>query len=77
MPGARLVECTEALLAHEDLSATSIMGTLDDLKLRSSLTLFSTVSGPDSLYHRALHYFTGRPDERTLDIVASWFPADS
>src|SRR5690606_18142327 len=76
--GARLAECTEALLAHEDLSATSIMRTLDGLKLRSSLTLFSTVSGPDSLYHRALrHYFAGRPDEGTLVIVASWVPADS
>lgn len=71
--GARLIECTEALLAHQDLSATRILGTPDDLKLRSSLTLFSTVSEPDSPFQRALeHYFGGRPDERTLAVVASW-----
>ena len=38
--GTRLVECTEALLAHEGLSATTIMGAVDAQKLRSSLTLF-------------------------------------
>lgn len=75
--GARLIECAEALLAHQGLSATRIMGTPDDLKLRSSLTLFSTVSERDSPFYQALeHYFGGRPDERTLAIVASWTQAD-
>lgn len=44
MLGARLVACTEALLAHEGVSATTIMGEIDAQKLRSCLTLFSAVS---------------------------------
>lgn len=71
--GARLVECTEALLAHEDRSATSIMGSPDDLKLRSSLTLFSLVEPQGSVFHRGLErFFEGQPDELTLDIVRKW-----
>ena len=39
--GARLVECAQALLQHEGLSAREIMGEIDAIKLRSSMTLFS------------------------------------
>ncbi|MGN6255192.1 MAG: DUF1810 domain-containing protein [Solirubrobacterales bacterium] len=39
--GPRLVECAQALLGHEDLSAEAIMGEIDAVKLRSSMTLFS------------------------------------
>lgn len=68
--GARLVECTEALLAHRGLSAEAIVGYPDHLKLRSSLTLFSLVSPPGSVFHRALDaFFDGRPDERTLEVL--------
>ena len=74
--GSRLIECTEALLSHERLSATRIMGRPDDLKLGSSLTLFSMVSESGSAFHRALeHYFEGRLDERTVAIVALWTTA--
>src|SRR5690606_13687010 len=71
--GARLVECTEALLEHEGLSATAIMGPVDVLKLRSSLTLFSTIASAGSVFHRGLElFFAGRPDEQTLAIVDKW-----
>jgi uncharacterized protein (DUF1810 family) len=39
--GTRLVECSQALLGHENLSAEEIMGRIDAVKLRSSMTLFA------------------------------------
>lgn len=39
--GPRLVECAQALLGHEGLSAEEIMGGIDAVKLRSSMTLFA------------------------------------
>lgn len=68
--GPRLVACTEAVLRHTSSTATAIMGSPDDLKLRSSLTLFSVVSAEGSVFHRALDvFFEGQPDEATLAIL--------
>ena len=39
--GPRLVECARALLGHEGLLAEEIMGDIDAIKLRSSMTLFA------------------------------------
>jgi len=67
--GPRLIECTEALLAMEGRMAHDIFGSPDDLKLRSSATLFAAVSGEGSLFQRVLEkYFQGEPDERTLQL---------
>ncbi|MHC1698005.1 MAG: DUF1810 domain-containing protein [Geobacteraceae bacterium] len=69
--GARLVECTEILEATEGRSASAIFGYPDDLKLRSSLTLFASVAeDPHSVFIRVLEkYFHGEPDERTLELL--------
>jgi uncharacterized protein (DUF1810 family) len=68
--GPRLVACAEAALAVEGRSATAIFGSPDDLKLRSSATLFSRVSKPGSVFHRLLDkYYRGQPDERTLRLL--------
>jgi uncharacterized protein (DUF1810 family) len=68
--GPRLVECTEALLADEERTAREILGSPDDMKLRSSATLFSRVDSPGSVFHRILdRYFDGEPDRRTLELV--------
>ena len=68
--GPRLVECAEAALAAEGRSAQDIFGSPDDLKLRSSATLFAAVSPPGSVFHRLLdRYFEGRPDVRTLALL--------
>ena len=66
--GARLQECAEVLAGlDERLSASAIFGHPDDLKLRSSLTLFARAAGPRSIYERLLgKYFAGQPDELTL-----------
>lgn len=68
--GARLSECCEALLHHHDLTASQIFGYPDDMKLRSSMTLFALVAGDDSVFKRVLdRYFDGQPDGKTLDLV--------
>ena len=69
--GQRLVDCTEALLAIQGRSALEILGSPDDMKLRSCATLFASVSPPHSVFHRIIdRYFQGRPDERTLGLIA-------
>ena len=52
--GARLIECAEAVLGIEGRSASEIMGSPDDLKLRSCATLFAHVSSAASVFHRIL-----------------------
>jgi len=70
--GPRLIECAEALLALEGKhSAVEILGYPDDLKLCSSATLFRQASPVGSVFERLLEkYFDGRPDERTLALLA-------
>jgi uncharacterized protein (DUF1810 family) len=69
--GVRLRECTTTLLGVTGRSAHDIFGSPDDLKLRSSATLFTQVSPPDSLFHQLLdRYFGGQADSRTLELLA-------
>jgi uncharacterized protein (DUF1810 family) len=70
--GPRLVACADAALAVDGRSAREIFGSPDDLKLRSSATLFAQVSPAGSVFHRLLDkYFGGKPDEATLQLVAA------
>jgi uncharacterized protein (DUF1810 family) len=69
--GPRLIECTDAVLALEGVSASQIFGSPDDMKLRSSATLFAHVSSAGSVFHRLLDtMFQGRPDDTTLQLIA-------
>lgn len=63
--GPRYIATTEALLPHRDRSATAIMGTIDAMKLRSSLTLFDRAGAPPPVAG-ALAAFFGTPDAETL-----------
>jgi uncharacterized protein (DUF1810 family) len=68
--GARLAECCEALLAVTGKSATRILGQPDDLKLKSSMTLFAAAKGEAGVFDRVLNaYFAGNADEKTLQIL--------
>jgi uncharacterized protein (DUF1810 family) len=68
--GKRLRECAESILALEGLSASMIFGFPDDLKLKSSMTLFASVAGPGSAFMRVLEkYFQGARDERTVQLL--------
>ncbi|MFL6442785.1 MAG: DUF1810 domain-containing protein [Candidatus Sulfotelmatobacter sp.] len=66
--GPRLKECTRLVLALEGQSTEHIFGSADDMKFRSSMTLFAQVSPDDEIFARALQqYFHGVPDQLTLD----------
>jgi uncharacterized protein (DUF1810 family) len=68
--GGRLREWTEILLKVEGRTAEQIFGYPDYLKFRSSMTLFSRVAEPGSVFARALDkYYGGTPDGKTLDIL--------
>ena len=70
--GARLIECAQAVLAIEKRSAADIFGHPDDLKLRSSATLFAAVSDPGSVFEQLLRkMFGGAPDEVTLSLISA------
>jgi uncharacterized protein (DUF1810 family) len=68
--GARLLECAEAVVQIQDRSAQEIFGSPDDMKLRSSATLFASVSPGGSVFHRVIDkYFDGKPDVRTSELL--------
>lgn len=68
--GERLNECARAVLAIENRSVSEIFGYPDDLKLKSSLTLFASVSDAQSVFASLLDkYFDGEQDSRTLELL--------
>ena len=68
--GSRLLEISKALLTLPGSNATNIMGSPDDLKLRSSMTLFGAVPGADSVFQAVLDkFFGGAPDAKTLQLL--------
>lgn len=68
--GPRLEECTQAMLAHPGRSAHDILGSPDDMKFCSSMTLFAEVAEKGSPFEQALEEFcSGKRDERTLAFL--------
>lgn len=67
--GARLRECTEFVNAVQHRTVEQIFGYPDDLKFRSSMTLFDLVSG-EAVFRTALDkYFAGKPDSTTAQLL--------
>lgn len=67
---ARLIEITEALLSHQGKDIEDIMGDIDALKLRSSMTLFALISEADSVFHQVLEvFYDSKMDEMTLELL--------
>src|SRR5689334_1276863 len=70
--GARLRRCCEALLKLQGTNVQEIMGYPDDLKLRSSMTLFAMISKTESVFHNVLNtFYAGQMDERTIAFLQS------
>jgi uncharacterized protein (DUF1810 family) len=68
--GARLRECASIVLARDGLSAEEIFGHPDDLKFRSSMTLFADVAPDEAVFQSCIDkYFDGEPDDATLARV--------
>jgi len=69
--GARLSEATRLVLAVEGRTAHQIFGSPDDLKFRSSMTLFARAAPGEPLFRRALDkYYGGEEDALTLGLLA-------
>ena len=70
--GARLAECTGLVLQVPGRRIDKILGTPDDLKFRSCMTLFAAADPEAPCYSEALQqYFGGQPDVRTLAILSA------
>ncbi len=68
--GPRLRTCVELLLVHRGRSASQMLGSPDDLKLRSSLTLFARAAPHEAVFGRALaQFYDGAGDPLTLDLL--------
>jgi uncharacterized protein (DUF1810 family) len=70
--GPRLAECTELVNAVEGRTAHDIFGSPDDMKFRSSMTLFALAAPEEPLFTAALaKYFGGERDGRTLELLGT------
>ena len=68
--GPRLRLCSETMLGVVGKTALQILGSPDDLKFRSSMTLFAQVAPEEPVFGHAIdRYFAGRMDERTLELL--------
>jgi uncharacterized protein (DUF1810 family) len=71
--GARLRECARLLLEVPGSDARQVMGFPDDLKLRSSMTLFAAAAadaGDRQWFHGVLEkFFAGAEDPRTRELL--------
>lgn len=71
--GSRLRKITEKLLKSKETNPHLIFGSPDDLKLKSSMTLFNEAErGEDNLFKKVLdRFFQGESDSKTLQILES------
>lgn len=68
--GPRLVACVSAILAHRDTPVRDILGSLDAMKFRSCVTLFSVAAPEVPVFTEALDvFFMSEPDPLTLELL--------
>lgn len=68
--GSRLIDISNAFLGIDGKSANAILGSPDDLKMKSSMTLFGLLSDTDPVFQAVLDkFFNGNQDAKTLAIV--------
>ena len=69
--GARLRRATDAVLLGPADDPDGLLGPVDALKLRSSMTLFARATPDEDRFTRVLaHLFNGEPDPRTVELLA-------
>ena len=72
MLGAHMIEICDVLLGLSANDAEDVMGYPDDLKLRSSMTLFSKAVPSVKIFQQVLDkYFDGKMDQKTLEILGA------
>lgn len=68
--GKRLIEISNALLEVEGKTAYQIFDSPDDMKLKSSMTLFGSLENTNPIFQSVLDkYFNGAKDYRTLELL--------
>lgn len=68
--GERLVEISNALFEVEGKTANQILGSPDDVKLKSSMTLFGALENTNPIFQKVLDkYFNGGKDQKTLELI--------
>ena len=68
--GERLLECTRLMLFVEGKDALEVLGSPDDLKFRSSMTLFAALQPTAPEFQLALaKYYAGEADDETLRLL--------
>jgi len=68
--GSRLNECTNAILSHRSEPAETILGHVDAMKLRSSMTLFEAAADGEAPFGAALDaFYGGERDDLTLAFL--------
>ena len=76
--GSRLRGDVQLMMGHRGKSALEILGTPDDLKFRSCLTLFAEAASDDlhrALFKQALdQFYGGEADHRTIELLRSTSP---
>jgi uncharacterized protein (DUF1810 family) len=68
--GPRLKECTALVNAVQGRTIRQILGSPDDLKFHSSMTLFGTLSSDTAFGEAIAKFYAGTPDRTTLDLLA-------
>ena len=69
--GPRLRECCRALLDIGDVSAERVLGEVDAMKLRSSMTLFALADPSEAVFADVLErFYDGEEDGRTVSLLA-------
>ena len=65
--GPRLRDCARLVLDLEGRTARDIFGSIDEMKFRSSMTLFARAVPEEDIFQRCLDkYFVSSPDPATL-----------
>ena len=68
--GSRLRECTALVNGTEGRTILEILGSPDDLKFHSSMTLFGAVSSDPKFAVAITKFYGGKRDQRTLDLLS-------
>ena len=69
--GSRLIEICNELLKLESSDANQIFGSPDDKKLKSSMTLFSSLQNTNQVFQLVLQkFFQGKKDRKTLQLLS-------
>jgi uncharacterized protein (DUF1810 family) len=70
--GSRLIQISNELLQLETKDAGQIFGSPDNMKLRSCMTLFSSLDDTDPVFQEVLNkYFGGKKDTVTLVLMSN------